>query len=224
MKDADIIYSWEINATPWIKAIQNDEIESRKLVTNQAIVNVILNDKPARVLDVGCGEGWLARSLASKGIFVLGIDAIPALIESARMQGHAQFDICSYEELLSYTFKDAVDCAVCNFSLIGEESTQGAINALSKILERNTRLVIQTLHPLIANGDVPYQDGWREGSWDGFSSDFTNPAPWYFRTIGSWCDLLFRNGFKIRNIHEPLHPQTKNPVSIIFDCYHFKGE
>lgn len=72
MKDADIIYSWEINATPWIKAIQNNEIESRKLVTNQAIVNVILNDKPARILDLGCGEGWLARSLASKGIAVLG--------------------------------------------------------------------------------------------------------------------------------------------------------
>jgi hypothetical protein len=158
----------------------------------------------------------------SNGCYLFILRKLRWRVSSTR--GHAQFDICSYEELLSYPFKDAVDCAVCNFSLIGEESTQTAINTLSKLLERNTRLVIQTLHPLVANGGMPYQDGWREGSWDGFSSDFTKPAPWYFRTIGSWCDLLFRNGFTIRNIHEPLHPQTKNPVSIIFDCYHYKGE
>ncbi len=48
----------------------------------------------ARVLDVGCGSGTLARKLLDAGFAVRGIDASPAMIELAR--GHApgaDFDI-----------------------------------------------------------------------------------------------------------------------------------
>ena len=31
LSDSEIINSWHINATPWIKAIANEEIESRML-------------------------------------------------------------------------------------------------------------------------------------------------------------------------------------------------
>ncbi|WP_296666690.1 bifunctional 2-polyprenyl-6-hydroxyphenol methylase/3-demethylubiquinol 3-O-methyltransferase UbiG, partial [Demequina sp.] len=39
-------------------------------------------------LDVGCGEGYLCRSLAARGLEVTGIDADPAAIARARAQGH----------------------------------------------------------------------------------------------------------------------------------------
>lgn len=38
----------------------------------------------ARVLDVGCGSGVLARKLFDEGFAVLGVDASPAMIELAR--------------------------------------------------------------------------------------------------------------------------------------------
>jgi len=37
-----------------------------------------------RVLDAGCGEGYLARALADRGARVTGIDLSPRLIEQAR--------------------------------------------------------------------------------------------------------------------------------------------
>ena len=60
--DRKIIDSWHRNAAPWSLAIREDQIESRTLVTNQAIVDAIVSRSARTLLDIGCGEGWLARA------------------------------------------------------------------------------------------------------------------------------------------------------------------
>ncbi len=217
LSDAEILESWQVNAKPWINAIDNKEIESRQLVTNQAIVDAIINIKPHSVLDIGCGEGWLAASLIEKGIDVFGIDGVPHLIEKARKIKNGEFAICTYEELSSYKFNRKFDCMVCNFSLIGKESTERVIASAKTLLKPGGRFIIQTLHPVIACSDMPYEDGWREGSWAGFSKDFTKPAPWYFRTLESWLRLFSDNELQIKHIAEPINPKTKKPASIVFE-------
>ncbi|MSP43695.1 MAG: methyltransferase domain-containing protein [Alphaproteobacteria bacterium] len=221
--DSEIIEAWQINAGPWIKAIGAGEIESRLLVTNKAIIDAVLNGKPRNILDIGCGEGWLAAELSAKGINVFGIDAVPALIERAQQIKGGTFAACTYENLSSYEFNRRFDCLICNFSLIGEKSTESVIAAAGKLLEPGGRFLIQTLHPVAACGALPYQDGWREGSWAGFSKDFTRPAPWYFRTQETWKNLFSRSGLEINAIHEPAHPRTGNPASVIFDLSNAKS-
>ncbi|HEY8683307.1 MAG TPA: class I SAM-dependent methyltransferase, partial [Rhodanobacter sp.] len=71
------------------------------------------------------------------------------------------------------------------------------------------------LHPLTACGGQPYRDGWREGSWAGFTADFSDPAPWYFRTLESWVRLFSEHGLRLLELREPLHPQTRQPISLI---------
>src|SRR5579863_3493975 len=66
--DARIIASWLVNATPWTGAVRGRRIESRRLVTDQAVCEAVIGRSPATVLDVGCGEGWLARALSRHGI------------------------------------------------------------------------------------------------------------------------------------------------------------
>ena len=67
----------------------------------------------------------------------------------------------------------------------------------------------------MAGGDAPYQDGWRAGSWAGFSADFSDPAPWYFRAIASWIKLLRESKLTPVEMLEPLHPKTGKPVSLL---------
>ncbi|MDR7316768.1 hypothetical protein [Brevibacillus nitrificans] len=55
--------SWVANAEAWTQSVRENRIESRKLVTNQAVRDEIIRYRPKRVLDVGCGEGWLAASM-----------------------------------------------------------------------------------------------------------------------------------------------------------------
>jgi len=213
--EQQIIHAWNKNAGPWIRAVQDEQIESRKISTNQAIVETILHYRPQTLLDLGCGEGWLARKLAAPGVRVLGVDVIPALIENAKKLGGGEFAVYSYEQIANGGLARQFDAVVCNFSLLGKESVDNLIRRIPTLLNEEGHLFIQTLHPVIACGDAPYQDGWRSGSWSGFNTDFSDPAPWYFRTIAAWIKLFHESKLTLVEMLEPLHPNTGKPVSLL---------
>ncbi len=214
--DEQILARWHEHAAPWITAVREQRIESRRLVTDRAIVEAVLAVAPRTVLDLGCGEGWLARALAAHGIGVTGVDAIPALVARAQQAGGGEFRLLSYEDVIAGRLQLAVDAVVCNFSLLGEAPVEGLLGALGRLLTSHGTLLIQTLHPQVACGQQPYADGWRAGSWAGIPGDFGTPAPWYFRTMESWLQLLARHGWQLRERREPLHPHTRQPASVIF--------
>ncbi|MDR4482561.1 MAG: methyltransferase domain-containing protein [Nitrospirales bacterium] len=214
--DRHIITSWQKNAQPWINIIRDGGIESRVLVTNHAIINAIRSREPKSVLDIGCGEGWLVRVLQHVGIHAVGVDVSLDCITYAQNAGPGKFTAISYEEISKDTFHEKFDVVVCNFSLLGDESVSHLFKQVPFILHQHGAFIIQTLHPILACGEEPYEDGWRAGSWDGFSKQFHDPPPWYFRTLDSWKALFQGSGFKISEVLEPIHPHTKKPASIIF--------
>lgn len=217
LSDEKIVDSWTKNAEPWTVAVRDGQIESRRLVTNQAIVEAVLSRAPRSVLDVGCGEGWLVRALEGQGVRAIGVDVVPALIEEARRAGPGEFRVASYEDIAAGVLDISVDLAVANFSLIGMESVEALLVAAHRLLTTNGSLVIQTLHPgMSSDPSQPYLDGWRSGSWVGFSSAFTDPAPWYFRTLGSWIRLLIESKWRLLDVREPSHPVSGQPASVIF--------
>jgi 2-polyprenyl-3-methyl-5-hydroxy-6-metoxy-1,4-benzoquinol methylase len=216
LSDAKIIDSWQRNAAPWTHAVRSQQIESRRLITDRAVVDAVLSRTPRTVIDIGCGEGWLTRALSARNIGVLGIDVVPELIEQAKAAGGGEFRIMSYAALAHGELDARADLVVCNFSLLGKEAVEDVFAALSMLLEPNGSCVVQTLHPQTACGDAPYHDGWRTGSWDGFGDEFTDPAPWYFRTLESWVRLFSDNELRLLEIREPLHPASGRPASVVF--------
>lgn len=216
IKESQILASWNKNAAHWVTAIREEQIQSRNLATNKAIVNAILSVRPRHVLDVGCGEGWLVRELGKNNVHAVGIDAEPRLIEEAKNMGGGVYHTLSYEHLASGRLGFSFDVIACNFSMLGMESAACVFNVAPSLLNTHGWLIVQTLHPLVSCGDLPYQDGWRDGSWDGFGKQFTDPAPWYFRTLESWVNLFAESGFQLRHVLEPIYPETRKPAAIIF--------
>ncbi|HKE48621.1 MAG TPA: class I SAM-dependent methyltransferase, partial [Rhodanobacteraceae bacterium] len=149
--------SWERNAAAWTDAVRERRIASRRAGTDAAIVAAVLRSQPESVLDVGCGEGWLARELSARGCRVSGIDASEALIVSARNLGGGTFVAMTYAGIAARA--DALgapfDVVVCNFSLL-EEDLSAELRALRSVLAADGLLLIQTVHPWTANRDAQY--------------------------------------------------------------------
>lgn len=232
-RDTQILDSWHVNATPWTAAIADGVVRSRVLVTNAAIVEAITAHAPRRLLDVGCGEGWLCRAAQARGIETLGVDAIPALVSAAeQLDPGGAYQVQTYEAIGDGALRasafaqairsdqaGAVSMAVCNFSLIGDMPVERLLAALAELLAPGRgRLLIQTLHPFALIDAAPYESGWRSGNWNGFPETFSDPAPWYARTFAGWVGLLTRTGFQLEEVREPLHPDTGRPASLILSA------
>jgi 2-polyprenyl-3-methyl-5-hydroxy-6-metoxy-1,4-benzoquinol methylase len=214
---AKLAQSWEANAAAWTRVVRERRIESRRLATDVAILGAVLDQSPRRVLDVGCGEGWLCRALPAYGIDAVGVDGSAPLIESARAAGEGQFHLLSYEDLVSHPERlgrGRFDAVVCNFALLQEELAP-LLRALHSLLRSRGALVIQTVHPWSARGEGPYEDGWRTEHFADFGEEFSEAMPWYFRTLGSWLELLRQAGFRLEELREPAHPHTGSPLSLL---------
>jgi len=212
--ESALLQSWHHNAQSWIDAVRSGAIESRREVTDQAILLAVLGRQPERVLDLGCGEGWLLRALTTRGINAVGVDGDATLVEAARAAGSSPVHVASYEALVETTVDIGGDyeliCA--NFALLHQDIIP-LLAAMNALLAPGGALVIQTLHPwTAAAGD--YQDGWRNETFDGFKGQW-QAMPWYFRTLSSWLNALDMAGFRLSTLQEPQHPQSAAPQSLL---------
>ncbi|MCX2691989.1 class I SAM-dependent methyltransferase [Pseudomonas sp. DCB_CB] len=209
-----LLDSWHHNAQVWIDAVRSGAIESRRQVTDQAILLAILGRQPERVLDLGCGEGWLLRALASRGIEAVGVDGDSSLVDAAQAAGAGEVHLASYAQLAEakvHVGKD-YDVICANFALLHQDIIE-LLSAMRTLLVPGGALVIQTLHPWSVAGGA-YQDGWREESFAGFAGDW-QPMPWYFRTLASWLNALDMVGLRLVSLQEPQHPQSAVPQSLL---------
>ncbi|ROO33365.1 MULTISPECIES: class I SAM-dependent methyltransferase [unclassified Pseudomonas] len=212
--ESTLLHSWHHNAQAWIEAVRTGAIESRREVTDQAILLAVLSRQPERVLDLGCGEGWLLRALAKRAIEAVGVDGDATLVEAARTAGSSPVHLASYDTLAQAKVDIGCDydliCA--NFALLHQDIIP-LLAAMKALLVPGGALVIQTLHPWVAAaGD--YQDGWRQETFAGFKGQW-QPMPWYLRTLSSWINALDMAGFRLASLQEPQHPQSAVPQSLL---------
>jgi SAM-dependent methyltransferase len=92
----------------WDHVIFPNVIRKRQL---GLIFRVFERVRPRRILDFGCGAGWLSKILHAKGYDVTGIDASDALIASAVKSCHEGHFIVG--DCLNLPFADAsFDCII----------------------------------------------------------------------------------------------------------------
>lgn len=213
---ARIAGSWDANAAAWTETVRGGHLASRRLVTDRAVVDAVLARAPRRVLDVGCGEGWLVRALSAAGVEATGTDGSAELVRRATEAGGGRFLHLRYDDVVRdpAALGGPYDVAVFSFALLDREVAP-LLAAVARALAPGGAVVIQTVHPFTACGDAPYRDGWREERFDGFGAAFAAPMPWYYRTVASWVGALGEAGLSVEGVDEPLHPETGRPASLL---------
>lgn len=212
--ETTLLHSWHHNAKSWIEAIRSGAIESRQTVTDQAILLAVMSRQPEKVLDLGCGEGWLLRALAERGISAVGVDGDATLVEAARAAGSSPVHLASYDSLAAaqVNIGSDYDLICANFALLHQDIIP-LLAAMNPLLAPGGALLIQTLHPWTAAAGN-YQDGWREETFATFEGQW-QPMPWYLRTLSSWLNALDMAGFRLATLQEPQHPQSPVPQSLL---------
>jgi hypothetical protein len=213
--EQEILQSWQANANNWVHVLDNALLPARTLVTNNAIIQTIKKYNPVSVVDVGCGEGWLCRALQLHNINTIGFDAIENLVNTCiERDKTGLYFTASYNdnELIKNKIFQKASLAICNFSLIGNKSTNSVIETLALC---NMPIIIQTLHA--DNIEDNQQSGWKNGSWAGMEDYFTMPYKWYYRTLEDWYVLFKNNNLNVKEVVAPIHPVTQKPASIIFE-------
>jgi 2-polyprenyl-3-methyl-5-hydroxy-6-metoxy-1,4-benzoquinol methylase len=124
-KNRQIEQSWDANAETRANAVREGTLPGRLAVPNQAIVEAVGVERPCKVLDVGCGEGWLSEELAKSGCEVVGFDGHRWLIGRAHERGGPRFLHLNYAQWIGDPdlIADSFDRIVCNYSLFEEDIT-----------------------------------------------------------------------------------------------------
>ena len=215
-RDARIAQSWRDNAEAWVTSVREGLIPSRRAGTDTAVIETVLDQSPRKVLDAGCGEGWLTRALAERDLQVTGFDGSAELVARARELGGAEFLHLSYEEFVADPTQAGrgYDVVVFNFSLFTEDIVP-VLAAAKSLLREGGGAVIQTVHPFNDAQGGPYVDGWREETFETMSAAFRAAMPWYFRTMRSWLAAVRRAGYEIADVREPVDADSGRPLSLI---------
>ena len=217
--------SWIANADNWVRAVRGGQIPSRRAGTDRAILEAISRAigerNPVKLLDIGCGEGWLLRRLAgTPGLQGVGIDASAPLIEAARQADSVNcYDVVSYTELIegADSLGGGFNVIAFNFALL-EDDSLGILSVARGRLVEGGAIVIQTLHPDVGACSSEARDGWRIEDFSAFEDQGWTPMPWYFRTLESWQKVVRDAGLTLRELIEPTAGPGQAPMSLLMVC------
>lgn len=115
----------------------------------------LLAMKKGSLLDLGCGQGVLARHLP-KGIEYCGVDSSKALIASAKKMTEGQFHVADATRELPIEKTD-FDRATFILSLQNMEDMFGAVKVACHHLKKGGRLLMVLNHPCFR---IPRQSSW----------------------------------------------------------------
>jgi 2-polyprenyl-6-hydroxyphenyl methylase/3-demethylubiquinone-9 3-methyltransferase len=105
----------------------------------------------ARVLDVGCGGGLLAESLARAGAHVTAVDLAPAMIDTARLHAlesglSIDYQVEAAERLLATRGAARFHIVTCMEMLEHVPDPQGSIEVLGQLVRPGGDVFISTIN------------------------------------------------------------------------------
>jgi 2-polyprenyl-3-methyl-5-hydroxy-6-metoxy-1,4-benzoquinol methylase len=226
VNEKEIARAWDESAEFWSRRYTEFGDINRQFVIDPAIFRMLGSVHGLRILDAGCGNGYLCRLLAKKGAKVSGVDISKRFIEIAKKkEKEAPLGIDYYVSSVCdlKMFADGIfDIVVSNLVLMDVTDLNKTFSEFRRVLKPNGKLVFSIMHPCFASPPV---HGWvreprdsdRKEDWLFWKVDryfdrtievwryFDSPPLYsYHRPLSDYVKALLNNGFVITDFEEPI--------------------
>jgi ubiquinone/menaquinone biosynthesis C-methylase UbiE len=198
---------WEEMAAWWDEQQGEEGDLWHRTLIDPTLFRVLGPVEDLDVLDLACGNGYIARRLARSGARVTGVDASAPIIEHARRREKRKplgivyhvADAARLDGLTDASF----DVVVRNMALMDIPDAEGALREVSRVLRTGGRLVASFSHPCF---DVSVSSsGWAVERM-GFETTVFRKVSRYRRVFEHWIPWRGEEGRECRTLayHRPL--------------------
>ena len=157
------------------------------------VVQLLGPQQGERILDLGCGTGYLTHVIAQAGARVVGIDNSSSMIQCAQAAyPDLDFRVMSATD---FSFETPFDAVFSNAVLHWVLDRENAVDHIARHLKPGGRLVLEmggkgnVEEIVVATRKVLTRHGY-----------YSNAATqlWYFPSLSEYTTLLERKGFRVR--------------------------
>lgn len=214
--DREVGELWDRVAADWRIQVGTDGDANRRLNSDPVLWAMLGDVRGHRVLDAGCGTGYLTRQLAERGALVTGVDLSGAMIAIAR-NDHPTLDFRVDSLSALRTLDDhEFDAIVSNYVLMDAPDLEGAMRAFARVLKPGGEVVVVFSHPCFPQGSATFSEDrgevgyvWpfsyfepqkrTDPPWGHFTSEFI----WFHRPLSDYWKAFRSAGFSIADFEEP---------------------
>jgi ubiquinone/menaquinone biosynthesis C-methylase UbiE len=154
--EPSVSHAWEKVAEQWAAWARKPGHDSYWRFHRDAFFDLL--PVPGRMtIDIGCGEGRVARDLKARGHNVVAIDVSPTMVRFAREADPSMTVLIA--DAAQLPFEDgAADLAVAFMSFQDVDDMPGAVREASRVLVDGGVLCLAVVHPINAAGNFEGPD------------------------------------------------------------------
>lgn len=226
---ADISREWDVICHARQAVIEQGKDISLTAVTAPCILRNVGNDHPHRLLDVGCGSGYLTSRLSEVVDDCLGIDISGESIKLAQKLYSAdnlQFQCSSIAE---FNTDAPFDACVSNMVFMSDPDWLGSIRHIFDLLKPDGRLYFTITHPCFWPRYWNYQnESWFdyrqeifiEGDFGTSLAKSIGTTTHIHRPMSQYFNGIISSGFTIESVEEP-YPVKAVPEGYTYEYPRF---
>jgi SAM-dependent methyltransferase len=144
--------TWETEAENWIAFAR---LESDAYWHYRDHFFELVPEPGERTIEIGCGEGRVARDLKERGHSVVGIDSAPTLLAAAQALDPAGDYVLT--DAADLPFEDeSFDLAVAYNSLMDIDDMDSAVHEAWRVLKPGSKFCICVTHPINDAGEFEH--------------------------------------------------------------------
>ncbi len=220
--------NWDAHAKEWIDWVRDPARQDTYWRFHRDRFLSLVPAAGRLTLDIGCGEGRVARDLRQRGHRVLGIDCSFTMCQAAA-------DYFEDPSPVTVTVGDAArlpladasaDCAVAFMSLQDIDDMPGAIQEIARVLADGQKLALAIVHPMYsASGKNPDDDFVIKRPY--FTPDLcvsvdtrdSRTMTFYreHRPLQAYIDAVLGAGFSIEKLVELTDEAEGKPIPMFLD-------